>query len=405
MRICGKNFRKRVLHLSDFEHHAHQMRERRRLHLFHHARAVNFHRALTQLQIAGDHFVRLAVHHEIEHFALARRQSFETAPYVVALAERSAIAAVFLQRLVDAIDEVLVAERLLDEIDRARLHGLHCHRHVAVTGDEDDRQDRMLFVELLLQLQSRHAGHADVEHQAARAILAVRVEKLLRRAERLHRVSDRAQQQFQRIADCSIVVHHEDGRPGNVGRSPHYQLPADAGTAGNVKKKRAPPPGLAPHHSLPPWARTMERLIDRPRPVPPGLVVKNGLNSSAIVVASTPTPRSATMNSTSPSLSTSVRRTISRRASGTSTIASMLLRTRLRTTCWICTASACTSGACGAGSSSMRTPLCRASVCASVSTSSSKRFASTSSRRTSRFLTKVRRRRITSPARSACAPI
>ena len=61
------------------------------------------------------------------------------------------------------------------------------------------------------------------------------------------------------------------------------QLPADAGTAGNVKKKRAPPPGLALHHSLPPCARTMERLIDRPRPVPPGLVVKNGLNSSAIV--------------------------------------------------------------------------------------------------------------------------
>ena len=49
------------------------------------------------------------------------------------------------------------------------------------------------------------------------------------------------------------------------------QLPADAGTAGNVKKKRAPPPGLAPHHSLPPCARTIERLIDRPRPGAAGL--------------------------------------------------------------------------------------------------------------------------------------
>src|ERR1041384_1705784 len=86
------------------------------------------------------------------------------------------------------------------------------------------------------------------------------------------------------------------------------QLPADAGTAGNVKKNRAPPPGLAPHHNLPPCARTIERLIDRPRPVPPGLVVKNGLNSSAILVASTPMPRSATMNSTSPSPPTRRRR-------------------------------------------------------------------------------------------------
>lgn len=64
------------LHLTDFQHHAHQMRERGRLHLLHHARSVDFHGALTELQVTRDHLVRLAVHDQIEHFALTRRQCF-----------------------------------------------------------------------------------------------------------------------------------------------------------------------------------------------------------------------------------------------------------------------------------------------------------------------------------------
>jgi len=66
----------RASHLTDFQHHAHQVRERRRLHLLHHARAVDFHGALTELQIAGNHLVRFSVHHQIEHFALTRGQRF-----------------------------------------------------------------------------------------------------------------------------------------------------------------------------------------------------------------------------------------------------------------------------------------------------------------------------------------
>jgi hypothetical protein len=90
-----------------------------------------------------------------------------------------------------------------------------------VTGDEDDRQDRVLLVQLLLQLESGHARHADVEHEAAGPVLAVRIEELLRGAERLDRLADRAQQELQRIAHGCVVVDHEDGRTCVVGIQAH----------------------------------------------------------------------------------------------------------------------------------------------------------------------------------------
>ena len=40
----------------------------------------------------------------------------------------------------DACDEFLAADRLFDEIQRARFHGLNRHGHVGVAGDHDRRQ-------------------------------------------------------------------------------------------------------------------------------------------------------------------------------------------------------------------------------------------------------------------------
>src|SRR5690606_36406624 len=166
-------------------------------------------------------------------------------------------------------------------------------------------------VELLLQLKPRHARHADIEHETARTVFAVCIQELLRGTERFDGLPHRAQQALQCVSNGSIVIDDEDRRPRVDLISPHYcELPADAVIAGSVKKNRAPPPGFAPHHSLPPCARMIERLIESPRPIPPGFVVKNGLNSSAATAGSMPGPRSATMNSTSPSASTCVLRMI-----------------------------------------------------------------------------------------------
>jgi hypothetical protein len=127
------------------------------------------------------------------------------------MASRS-LSPVLLERLVDAVDQVLVAKGLLDEVDRAVLHRLDRHRHVAVAGDEDDRHDRMHLVQALLQLEAAHAGHAYVEHEAAGPIGVEQLEKLLRRAEGFDRQPDRLQQQPQRSAYRIVVVDHEHGR-------------------------------------------------------------------------------------------------------------------------------------------------------------------------------------------------
>jgi hypothetical protein len=49
--------------------------------------------------------------------------------------------------------------------------------------------------------------------------------------------------------------------------------------AGNAKWKVAPRCTFGVAHSRPPCASTMERLIDSPMPMPPGLVLKKALNS------------------------------------------------------------------------------------------------------------------------------
>ena len=49
--------------LADFQHHPDQVRKRGRLHLLHHARAMNFDSALAQFQIARNDFIRFAMHY------------------------------------------------------------------------------------------------------------------------------------------------------------------------------------------------------------------------------------------------------------------------------------------------------------------------------------------------------
>ena len=124
--------------------------------------------------------------------------------------ERGAVARVALEGPLDAIDEILIAEGLLQEVEGALLHGLDRHRDVTVAGDEDDRNDGATQVELLLQLEPAHAGHAHVEHQATRLARLVGLEELARRGEGARREADGFQQETQGVTHAFIVVHDED---------------------------------------------------------------------------------------------------------------------------------------------------------------------------------------------------
>ena len=75
-----------------------------------------------------------------------------------------------LQRQLDAVDEGVVGEGLLDEIESSALDRGHRGRHVAVAGQEDHRQrlQQAALGQPLEQRQAAGAGHAHVQHQAAR---------------------------------------------------------------------------------------------------------------------------------------------------------------------------------------------------------------------------------------------
>src|SRR5690349_21896739 len=103
------------------------------------------------------------------------------------LCEDRAVPGIALERALYAVDQILVAKGLLQEIERPVLHRLDRHRDVAVPGDENDWNGGATQIQLLLQLDAAHAGHTYVEHQAAGLIVLVHLEKLARGSERARR--------------------------------------------------------------------------------------------------------------------------------------------------------------------------------------------------------------------------
>jgi hypothetical protein len=114
------------------------------------------------------------------------------------------------------------------------------------------------------------------------------------RREELHAVVERQHQQQARYPDvshqatdiaadqASAIATAEPGRTelnegvaAGVRRRTKQRLVADhAGRArGKLKTKIVPPPGLCSAQILPPYLSMMSRAMDRPSPVPSGLVV------------------------------------------------------------------------------------------------------------------------------------
>ena len=92
------------------------------------------------------------------------------------------------EHALDEAHELVLLEGLLDEIHGPLLHGVDCHRNVAMAGDEDDGQGRVVFDEPVLQLQAGHSPHADIDDQAGHLAGIVPAEEGLGRVETAHAV-------------------------------------------------------------------------------------------------------------------------------------------------------------------------------------------------------------------------
>ena len=121
----------------------------------------------------------------------------------------------------DGVEQRLVPDRLGQEIDGAGLHRLHCHRDVAVTGEEDNRLRVVCRGEMLLEIETARPRHADIEHQAARPIGEFRLEHLTRRAEAGRVDPHRKQELLDRRADGRIIVDDQHQRAVRLGSLVH----------------------------------------------------------------------------------------------------------------------------------------------------------------------------------------
>ncbi len=112
----------------------------------------------------------------------------------------------------DRVQQILVAERLLQKVDRPGLQRLDGHRYVTVAGHEDDRDADVLPDQLGLKFKATLPRQADIEHDARRCTWQVRLEECGRGAEHFDAKIDRLQQIADRFADELVVVHHQDNR-------------------------------------------------------------------------------------------------------------------------------------------------------------------------------------------------
>ena len=112
----------------------------------------------------------------------------------------------------NAVQQILVTKRFLDEVNCALLHGFNGHGHITVTGNENDGQGIATFQQYLLEFETTEARHADIQYQATRSIVAYVFEELVAGAEnfvlQVHGIHER----LHREPDCRIVVDDENRR-------------------------------------------------------------------------------------------------------------------------------------------------------------------------------------------------
>src|SRR5580700_3685441 len=104
-------------------------------------------------KMTGDDLVRLSRGHQLKDFAFARCQQGYTD------LQRGAFETLFvrpvipMQRSLDAFEQSVLAQRLLDKVEGSGLHRRNRQRNGAVAGDENHRDAPAPDIELLLQLE------------------------------------------------------------------------------------------------------------------------------------------------------------------------------------------------------------------------------------------------------------
>src|ERR1043165_9065714 len=283
-----------------------------------------------------DLFVEHSFDDERKHFRLAWRQRLITTAQISTISLLRTREPVAIERLLNRIEQVLIAKRLRQKLHRTGFHRSHRHRNIAMSGNEDDGKVNVSLGKRALEIETAESRHAHVEDQTRCEVRPFVLQKLLRRRKRRHPESHRSDETLQRLAYRLIVVDHEHNRI----------IAHDVRSAlvGKVNWKTAPRGEFAVAQRRPPCASIIVRLIASPIPMPSGFVVKNASNTLSSLAGSSPSPESLTATTTFSSSSAFELTNNSRAPSLLFAIASNPLTIKFRITCCNCTRSPRTSG-------------------------------------------------------------
>src|SRR5262249_21061968 len=174
--------------------------------------AIAFDRPHTDTELGGDGVTGKAFRDKVEDFHLSRRQSRE----IPAEDFLRLLQMLPLERPrkcpVDRCDKLDIVHRFFDKVLRSRLDPGHRHRHIGVTGNEDDRKRDLPTTELADEFYAVGPGHADIGHYATRRQLINRLQKGVSRGVGLDGESEHTEHLAKRVADRLLIVYDKDRR-------------------------------------------------------------------------------------------------------------------------------------------------------------------------------------------------
>src|SRR5690625_3946383 len=130
---------------------------------FHAPQTVDLYRLGTDVEVCSDLAAGHALGDMRQYLTLLGAQASEALPQGIKTLMASAQVLRLAQRLLHNINQLLVVEGLLDEVEST---GFECgdgHRHIAVTGHEDNRRNVAAFQHALLHLQPGQTRHAYIQ--------------------------------------------------------------------------------------------------------------------------------------------------------------------------------------------------------------------------------------------------
>src|SRR5258708_25120595 len=238
-----------------------------------------------------------------------------------------------------------------------------------MTRDENNRHCLSGY-QLLLEFETAGARKWQVQDEACGRVWLFRFQELGSRVEDSHSKTYRGNEAGQCLPYAVIVIHHEDD--GAVGVHDVARRVA----AGSVKEKVVPALSSDAAHSRPRCASMMERQTANPMPIPFSFVVKKASKTFSGSFRPTPQSRISTRTVSGLCRFEEMKSFFGRSRIGS--MASIALRTKLKSSCCNCERSPATGAGPLSRSVSMATCLLIVSPPRSTSTSPMTSFRSSS---------------------------